>query len=101
MQINKQLLVKEIVKERIDVLFNLAKECVATDSELSKEYVRHMKKISSHCRIKLPKEVKNSICKKCSSVLVPGLSARVRIASGKRYVVYECLACKAERHVHY
>jgi ribonuclease P protein subunit RPR2 len=101
MQINKRLLVNEIVKERIDVLFSLAKEYAATDSELSREYVRHMKKISTHCRMKLPKEVKNGVCRKCDSVLIPGLNASVRIASSKRYVVYECLACKAERHVHY
>ncbi len=101
MPINKRILVDTIARERIDILFNLAKECAATDSELSREYVRHMKKIGTHCRMKLPKEVKNGVCKKCDSVLIPGLSARVRIASRNNYVVYECLACKAERHVHY
>jgi RNase P subunit RPR2 len=101
MQVNKRILTSEIVKERIDVLFGLAKECAATDGELSREYVRHMKKISTHCRTKLPKAVKNGICKKCDSVLIPGLSALVRVASSKRYVVYECLACRTEKHLHY
>jgi ribonuclease P protein subunit RPR2 len=101
MRANKQSLVSEIANERISVLFDLAKKCAETDPELSRKYVRHLKRLGTHCRVKLPKEIKNGTCGKCDSVLVPGLSAKVRIASSKRYVVYECLNCKAERHVHY
>ncbi len=101
MPANKRLLSSEIASERIDVLFKLAKECAATDMKMSREYVRHIKRLSTHSRMKLPKSVKNSVCKKCDSVLIPGLSVSVRVASSKRYVVYKCLACGTERHVHY
>ncbi len=101
MPINKRVLVDQIAKERIDVLFNLAKEYANADSALSREYIKHMKKISTHCRMKLPKAVKDSVCKKCNSVLIPGFNTHISIASSHKYVVYECLACKTEKHIHY
>jgi ribonuclease P protein subunit RPR2 len=101
MPANKRLIASEIARERIDILFNLARVRAQTDAGMSKEYVRHIKRLGTHSRMKLPKEVKNGVCKKCDAVLIPGLSAKVRIASSKRYVAYKCLSCGAERHVHY
>lgn len=101
MRTNTRDLAEDIARERIEILFGLARECAGTNPARSISYVRHLKKISVHSRVGLPKKISGSLCKKCGMVLVPGLTARVRIASSKRNVVYECLNCKSEKRIHY
>ena len=64
-------------------------------------YVRLLRRISSHYRIGLGREMRNALCSKCNSVLVPGLTANVVLASSKGYAVYTCKRCGAERHIIY
>lgn len=92
-------LVKKIANERIYLLFELAKN--EPDAELSRRYTKLIKLIGEHYKIRLPKELKNNICSKCSSILIPGKSLSVRIASSKGYIVYKCRNCGAEKHIHY
>ncbi|MGD0728498.1 MAG: RNAase P [Candidatus Micrarchaeaceae archaeon] len=99
MAIKKNATVKRIANERIIILYNLAKE--ETDPKLSKRYVKILKQIGRHYKIKLPKQIKRALCKKCNSVLIPGKSMTVRLASSKRYLVYKCTECGTERHIHY
>lgn len=91
--------VKEVAVERIKILYALAKE--EPDSEFSRKYVKLLKDISRHYKIRLDKKTKSSICKKCNTILIPGKTAKVRIASSKKYVLYTCLNCGAETHLHY
>lgn len=92
-------IIKDIAKERIRILYSLAND--EPDSELSRKYIKLMKEISRHYKIRLDKKTKSSICKKCNSLLIPGKTAKVRIASSKKYVLYTCLNCGAETHLHY
>lgn len=101
MRTNTRALVDEIAKERMHILFGLAERRAATDGALSRAYVGRIKKISTHYKVSVPRGIRNRICKKCGSVLIPGLTAKVRIASSRRHVVYACTRCKAEKHVSY
>ena len=102
--LKKNPVIKEIATWRMQRLFSLASERTkknGSDSErLAKRYVNIAKEISSHYKVKMPKEIKNAICSNCSNVLVPGLNCRVRLASSKRYVAYVC-ECGEEKHIFY
>ena len=52
-------------------------------------------RLSSANRVRLPRELKLSICKRCRVSLVPGLtlSVRVRSQGRQRYLVRRCLVC--------
>jgi ribonuclease P protein subunit RPR2 len=101
MPVKKSKLVQDIAKERIMLLFNLAKEEYPNDPVLSRHYIRMMKEISRHYLVKLPKDIKNGFCKKCNSVLLQGVSASTRLVSSKRYTATRCLNCGFQRHAHY
>jgi ribonuclease P protein subunit RPR2 len=98
---NKRALIHSVASERIEALFQKAKESVKSDPSLAGRYVRLMIKISTHYRVKMPASIRNSICKNCNSVLSPGLNAVVRIVSSRRYVAYTCEKCGYERRIFY
>lgn len=94
-------LVKEIAKERIARLLSLAEEMAKNGDELSKRlekrYVGLARRISEHYKVKIPKELKQRICKKCNNFLVPGVNCTVRLSSSG-YLVYKC-ECGNENHI--
>lgn len=98
---SSKALVKDIARQRISILFGLAERALQDEPELSRSYVRLLRRISSHYRIGLGREMRNALCSKCNSVLVPGLTAKVVLASSKGYAVYTCKRCGAERHIIY
>ncbi len=52
-------------------------------------------RLSSANRVRLPRELKLSMCKGCKVTLIPGLtlSVRVRSQGRHRYLVRRCLVC--------
>src|SRR4029077_8251643 len=96
----ERLLVKRIAAERVQILFDMANREMQHDPDLAKDYIKILDKISVHYKVKLPKEIKNRICKVCKSLLVPGFNATVKIASKNRYVIYRCSNCGTEKHIH-
>ncbi len=101
MKASKSGVVREVAKERIGILYDLAKKAYPSDSELSKKYIRIIKQISRHYKITLPREVKTGVCKKCGSVLVPGASVKIRLVSSNGFVSRKCVDCGHETRVHY
>jgi ribonuclease P protein subunit RPR2 len=99
MVIKKSEAIREIAHERIKILHKLAK--IESSPELSRKYIKLAREISRHYKVKIENDIKRQICKKCNSVLIPGKSVSIRLASSKRYVVYKCLNCGAEQHIHY
>ena len=99
-----EALVKRIAKCRIGILFGLAEEKTLKDTEasrrLARRYISIARTISAHYKVKIPRELKYRICKKCGSFLVPGINCRVRVASAHGYVAYVC-ECGGETHIHY
>ena len=93
-------LVSEIASYRIIALYKMAHKKTIEEkgsSKLSKKYIRIAKAISSHYKIKIPASIRSNICKKCDSVLVPGINCKIRVLSSG-FLLYKC-TCGAENHV--
>ncbi len=97
----EERLVREVAQDRMERLFRLAEALAGSsnrgDEKLGKRYVALLKRISAHYKVRMPREIKNRICKGCNSVLVPGISCRVRIAS-QGYIVYTC-TCGMQKRI--
>lgn len=78
-------------KKHIDILYNLQKENILKNPEISQRYVDLIRKISTSLRIRLPREIKRSYCKHCYSVFTP-TNSRTR-TQNKKLVKY-CFNCK-------
>lgn len=83
--------IKDIAKERIEWLLNLADKVYYQNKDLSRRYVYLALRIARRARIKIPKELKWRICKKCFTLLKPGVNCRVRIRRG--YIYIQCNNC--------
>lgn len=85
---------REIARERIEILFRLAREAFKEDRELSRRYIALAKRIGMRARVRIPRELKLFVCKGCGSLLVPPENCRVRVVSkGDPRVVLTCLDC--------
>jgi len=82
----------KIAKNRINFLFQHAKEVFKEDSRLSDKYVKMARRIAMKYKIRLPSLLKKRFCKHCHKYLVPGANCRVRIH--KHRLIYYCLGCK-------
>lgn len=92
---------KEIAAARIETLYSLSAASLKKEPALSRRYVRLMKKISTHYKVPLPKEIKNSVCRKCGYLMVPGVSSKVTVVSSRGYVANKCNNCGSELHINY
>jgi ribonuclease P protein subunit RPR2 len=76
-------------------------ETNAVSSKLSRFYLSHLRSIAKKNVLRLDPSVKRTICKRCESLLIPGVSCRERIENqskgGKKrwadVLVVECNAC--------
>ncbi|EET89714.1 MAG: ribonuclease P Rpr2/Rpp21/SNM1 subunit [Candidatus Micrarchaeales archaeon] len=91
-------LVSSIASQRIEILFGYAMQNFE-DRKLSSAYVAHLERLSMHHRIRLPKRINDSICRKCHSVLVPGKTLSIRVIGKKRAFAYKCLNCGSAKLV--
>lgn len=101
--IKNQKLMKEIAEARIKRLFELAKDRTLANGAhdtLAKRYIVIAQKMSSHYKVGKGNELRRQVCKKCGSVLVPGMNCTVRLVSGKGYYAVTC-ECGEEKHVFY
>ncbi len=88
----KKRYAKKIAKERIEILFSMANKATKNNEfDLARRYVDLILKISRKYKVRLKKEQKYRICKKCHTYLVPGKTAKVRLKKGK--VVVKCERC--------
>ncbi|MBR9677957.1 MAG: ribonuclease P [Nanoarchaeota archaeon] len=83
---------KKIAVERMEILFELAKQTVKKDEEQAKKYVKIIKKINTKTKTRIPPKIKHFLCKKCDSVLIPGYNATVRMKQGRK--ITRCKECK-------
>lgn len=90
----KPTTVKQIAKQRIQVLFEQAKKVSKTNPELSKQYILTARKIAMATKIRLPQGFKREVCKNCNVLLVQGYNCRVRIKQKREpHIVVTCLNC--------
>ena len=85
---------KQIVGQRIQILFQQAKRVYHDNPNLSNRYVAIARKIAMAARMPIPPEYKRQICKKCKILLVQGDNCRVRIRPKREpHMVITCLSC--------
>lgn len=88
--------------ERISYLYQLSNHTLNPKySVLSRGYSRNATLISHKSVIKLTPNLKRSVCKKCDTLLIPGLTMTIRIHNSSKaktphndILVYECNECK-------
>ena len=86
--------VKQIAQQRIQVLFQQAKQIYRDNPQLSSRYVETARKIAMAARIRLPTVYRRQICKNCNMLLVQGANCRVRIKQKREpHVVVTCFNC--------
>ncbi len=86
--------VKDIARERIERLIALADEIYEVNKPLSKRYIELALRISMRSRVRIPRHLKDRICKKCLSILKPGVNCTVRIRPRReKHIVIKCLEC--------
>ncbi|TDL24232.1 Rpr2-domain-containing protein [Rickenella mellea] len=75
---------------------------MGTASDLARNYIRSMRIIGQKTNVRMDPSVKRSLCKGCSTVLVPGSTATVRIKSMRSHrhaISYTCTHCSTTRRI--
>jgi ribonuclease P protein subunit RPR2 len=84
---------QKIARERIQILFTLAEKEFRKHPERARRYVELARKIGLRYNVRLPKELKRKFCKNCYSLLIPGISSKIKLDSKKKAVSIICLKC--------
>ncbi len=82
----------EIARERIKILFFLAKKELKQKPERSRRYIELARKISLRYNIRLDRKLKKSFCKKCNTLFTTETSIH-RIDSKKKTLNIICKNC--------
>jgi len=91
---------KEIARERVEHLFELAKEVFSQNPVLAKRYVFLARKIGMRYKVRIPLQYRRLICRHCKSFILPGVNCRVRIKQRREpHVVITCLECDGKMRV--
>lgn len=100
----QEMIIKEIVEERIEFLMDLAFKIYPDVPELADRYVEHVRNYSSAVKVPIPRKYKRYICHKCKKLMVPGYSCRIRIQSKRKYgskLIITCLQCGHMIHIQF
>lgn len=85
---------RRIASERIRTLFQLALKTYREDLELANRYVALARAIGMQNRVRVPREYRGLVCRRCKRLIVPGFNARVRLQRGRaNHLVVTCLEC--------
>jgi ribonuclease P protein subunit RPR2 len=83
----------EIAKERIEILFSLAKNVIDSHPERARRYIELARKIGLRYNIRLSRELKRSFCKKCNTLLISGKTCLNRLDTAKKTINIICKNC--------
>ena len=85
---------RQVALERINILHRLARETYEKDPELSRRYTDLIMRIAQRTRTHLPRHIRREICRKCNTILIPGVSSRIRIRQRREpHVAITCHTC--------
>jgi len=71
-------------------------------ADIGQGYVRAMRLIGQKTTVKMDPSVKRTLCRGCDTVLIPGLSANVRVNSSNTHrhvITTTCLRCISARRI--
>jgi len=92
-RVTKPAFQQEIAKERIQILLHLAEKEFGRNLNRSIRYVELARKISLRYNVRMDKLQKSKFCKRCNSLMVPGLTSSVRLDSGRKLLIIKCKKC--------
>jgi len=96
----KQISVKQIARQRIQILFEQAQQVCKTNPDLARLYIGSARKIAMAAKTRLPVEFKRGTCKSCNALFVQGYNCRVRIKQKREpHIVITCLNCGNQTRV--
>jgi ribonuclease P protein subunit RPR2 len=91
---------KQVARQRVQILFQQAKNTYKANPELASRYVETARKIAMSARMRLPTVYKRQACRECNAFLVPGETSRVRIKPRREpHVVVTCLKCGGQTRI--
>ncbi|MAY05353.1 MAG: hypothetical protein CMB25_07145 [Euryarchaeota archaeon] len=82
-----------------DTLLSLLYDVNRHSIEHRQTYARHLYKISRKHRLRITDKAKEVICRKCSCLLVQGMTSRVRLRNGMK--ITHCFHCGNIRRIPY
>jgi ribonuclease P protein subunit RPR2 len=85
--------VKKIAKERMAILYELAKQELHKDTTLSRDYIKTLRLISEHYKVRPDQHQKAQTCKHCDLPLIPGDNAETRVIAAQKRILYRCKSC--------
>jgi ribonuclease P protein subunit RPR2 len=89
-----QVSIKQIARQRIQILFAEAEKVGRSDSKLATQYVESARRIAMAAKIRLPLEFRQKTCKNCNALLFAVNNCRVRVKQKREpHVVITCLNC--------
>jgi ribonuclease P protein subunit RPR2 len=92
--------VKQVARQRVQLLFQQAKTVYNVNPQLSSRYIATARKIAMAAKIPLPPLYKHQLCKKCNTLLVQGDNCRVRVRQKREpHVVITCLNCGCKTRI--
>ncbi len=87
-----------IARERMEILLKLARTKLKSDKALMKRYVELAILIGMGYNVPLPPQWKPWLCKKCGSLMAPGVNCKVRISrKGGIHRLIVCGECGTEK----
>ncbi len=89
----------KIFKEDLHKLVGMARETYDSHRALSLRYSYIARRLILSKKLRLEKNEKLLICKKCNTLLIPGKTAVVRLKSGM--LDYKCLNCGKTKKLGY
>ncbi len=90
---------KDMAHQRIQRLFELAGHEFKTHPERSNRYVGLARRIAMRYRVRMPQELKRTVCKHCHAYLVQGVTARTRLQG--THITTTCLSCGKQMRLPY
>ena len=85
---------EKIAKERIGLLFSMAKDEFASGrADLANRYSLLANRLAMKVNLSMPEKYRKQSCKKCFAYLVQGKNASVRLNSEKKMIELKCFSC--------
>ncbi|MCW4029574.1 MAG: hypothetical protein NWE92_08005 [Candidatus Bathyarchaeota archaeon] len=96
----KQGNIRQIARQRIEILFAHAQKVAKADPKLAAQYILSARRIAMAAKIRLPTEFGRQTCKQCNSLFVYGVNCRVRVKQKREpHVVVTCLNCGEQTRI--
>jgi ribonuclease P protein subunit RPR2 len=96
----KQGNIRQIARQRIEILFVQAQKVAHSNPKLAAEYVGSARRIAMAAKIRLPTEFRRRTCRKCNVLFVYGVNCRVRVKQKREpHVVVTCLNCGEQTRI--